>query len=108
MLDLTNSIRFYTTSPVCICLSIHPKLCPPAPETRSTQTQGPGGSAAYMILGPREIPQAVPHSPKMKKLVDYITTCVFLYLPQFQNTDTEVVYSCINAYTLAQLVLQLT
>lgn len=108
MLDLTihsDSTQPLLCASVCqfILSFVHLRL-----ETRSTQTQGPGGSAAYMILGPREIPQAVPHSPKMKKLVDYITTCVFLYLPQFQNTDTEVVYSCINAYTLAQLVLQLT
>jgi hypothetical protein len=31
---------------VCICLSFHPTLCPPAPETRSTQTKGSRGSAA--------------------------------------------------------------
>jgi hypothetical protein len=32
MLDLKNTFRFHTTSTVCICLSIHPTLCPP--ETR--------------------------------------------------------------------------
>ena len=31
MLDLKITFRFYTTSPVCISLSFHPMLCPPAP-----------------------------------------------------------------------------
>jgi hypothetical protein len=49
MLDLKNIFRFNTTSPVCVCLSIHPMLCPPA--TRDPfHAKGPRGSAALLFL----------------------------------------------------------
>ena len=39
-----------TQSLVLVCLSFPLTLCPPAPETRSTQTKGPRGSAAPLQI----------------------------------------------------------
>jgi hypothetical protein len=36
-----------TQSLVLVCLYFPPTLCPPAPETRSTQTKGPRGSTTF-------------------------------------------------------------
>jgi hypothetical protein len=45
MLDLKNTFRFHTTSLVCVCLSIHPMLCPPATRDPFHTDKGPRGSA---------------------------------------------------------------
>jgi hypothetical protein len=46
MLNLKNTFRFHTTSPVCVYLSLILRFVHPRLETHSTQTKGPRGSAA--------------------------------------------------------------
>jgi hypothetical protein len=48
MLDLKNTFRFHTTSPMYVCLSLILRFVHQQLETCSTQTKGPRGSAALM------------------------------------------------------------
>jgi hypothetical protein len=50
MLNSKITLRFHTTSPVCVCLLFIHAFAHPRRETRSTQTQGPRGSAAQQKM----------------------------------------------------------
>jgi hypothetical protein len=90
MLDLMNTFRSNTTSPVCIYLSIHPMLCPPVTrDPVSRRQRGPEGLRQTFSLVRR-----VDTVKKEEKLIDIVLTKAHTHTHTHTHIHEMYIFVC--------------